>query len=137
MKLSKTSKYTLRLLSFMVNSGKQVFSSGLLAKELNMPDKYLRRIMTNMSKKGFVKSIRGKNGGYVFAKNANSITLWDVINAVEGVENYTGCILGFSECSDENPCSLHDLYVPVRNRITSFLNTTTIADLNKESINKF
>jgi len=137
MRLSKTSEYALRILSFMINSELQVFPARYLVEKLNMPDKYLRRIMTDLSKKGFVKSIHGREGGYVFAKNANKIFLSDVIDSVEGMDKYTGCLLGFKECSDENPCSLHKAYAPIRDKLVAFLSTYTIADLKNADIQKF
>jgi len=82
MKLSKTSEYALRVMSFMINSDLQVFSAKYLADNLKIPDKYLRQLMTNMSKKGFIKSFQGREGGYVFSKNAHHIYLSDVIDAV-------------------------------------------------------
>ena len=137
MKLSKTSEYALRVMSFMINSDLQVFSAKYLAEELKIPDKYLRQLMTGMSKKGFVNSLQGRAGGYVFSKNANKIYLSDIIDAVEGMDKYTGCILGFSSCSDDNPCSLHKSYAPVRDRILSFLTTTTISELKNREVLKF
>jgi Rrf2 family protein len=137
MRLSKTSEYALRVLSFMINSDLQVFSAKLLVESLNVPDKYLRRIMTDMSKYGFIKSIQGREGGYVFAKNANRIFISDVIDAVEGMDRYRGCILGFDRCSDEHPCSLHKRYSEVRDKSIEFLNTTSIATLKDQEVLKF
>lgn len=137
MKLSKTSEYSLRILSYMINSDMQVFTAKHLVKTLNVPDKYLRRLMTDMSKKGFIKSIQGREGGYVFAKNANRIYLSDVVDAVEGIERYKGCIMGHETCSDENPCSLHKTYAPVRDHLVSFLSNTTILELKDNTIIKY
>ena len=137
MKLSKTAEYALRILSFMINSDMQVFSARYLAGELNIPDKYLRRLMTDMAKKGFIKSIQGREGGYVFGKNANNIHLAEIIDAVEGMEKYTGCFLGFDDCSDKNPCSLHEAYAPIREQMLNLLNTTTVSDFKNKKIKKF
>ena len=137
MKLSKTSSYALRVLSFMINSNQQVFSAKYLIEQLDVPDKYLRKLMTDMSKKGFIKSLQGRDGGYIFAKNADTIYLSDVVNAVEGMETYQGCIMGHNVCSDDNPCSLHVTYAPVRDHLISFLSTTTIAKLVNSDITKF
>jgi len=137
MKLSKTSEYTLRILSFMVNSDLQVFSAKYLIDSLDIPGKYLRHLMTKMSKKGFIKSIQGREGGYVFAKNASKIYLSDVIDSVEGMDKYNGCLMGFENCSDENPCGLHNLYSPVRQNIVDFLSSTKIQDLKNINIQKF
>ena len=137
MKLSKTSEYALRILSFMINSELQVFSAKYLVEKLGIPDKYLRQLMTNMRKKGFIKSFQGREGGYVFAKNANKIYLSEVIDAVEGMDKYSGCILGFSSCNDDQPCSLHKSFSPVRDSMINFLTTTTISELKDGDIVKF
>jgi Rrf2 family protein len=121
----------------MVNSDMQVFTAKFLVEKLGMPDKYLRRLMTDMSKKGFIKSLQGREGGYVFAKNANNISLADVIDSVEGMDRYTGCVMGFDKCSDENPCSLHKAYAPLRDKLVEFLTTHTIADLKDSEVSKF
>ncbi len=137
MRLSKTSEYALRILSFMINSDLEIFSANYLIKTLKVPDKYLRRLMTNLSKKGFVKSVQGRDGGYAFAKNADSIYLSDVIDAVEGIDKYRGCILGFSSCSDDNPCALHNKYASIRDQLITFLSTTTISELKSNEALKF
>jgi Rrf2 family protein len=137
MKLSKTSEYALRIMSFMINSDMHVFSAKYLIEHLQVPDKYLRRLMTDLSKKGFIRSLQGRDGGYVFAKNANKIYLSQIIDAVEGMDKYEGCILGFSECSDENPCSLHERWSPVKQQLIDFLSTTTISEMKGDNILKF
>jgi Rrf2 family protein len=137
MRLSKTSEYALRILSFMINSDSEMFSAKFLIKKLDVPDKYLRRLMTGLSKKGFIRSVQGRDGGYVFAKSADDIYLSQVIDAVEGMDKYQGCILGFGECSDNNPCSLHTKYAPIRNELIRFLSTTTISELKNREVLKF
>ncbi len=137
MKLSKTSTYALRVLSYMINSDMEVFSAKYLVEQLDVPDKYLRRLMTDMSKNGFIRSMQGRDGGYVFAKNANEIFLSDVIDAVEGMDYYTGCIMGHDQCSSENPCSLHEAYGPIRDKLVGFLESTTIAKLKNIDIVKY
>lgn len=136
MKLSKTSEYALRVLSYMINSELQVFSAKHLVEVLDVPNKYLRRLMTDMSKSGFIKSLQGREGGYVFAKNADKIFLADVIDAVEGINKYTGCILGHKHCSDTNPCSLHETYVPIRDNDLDFFSKTNLLMLKDIKIIK-
>ena len=137
MRLSKTSEYALRILSFMINSDMQVFSARFLIESLDIPDKYLRRLMTDLSKNGFIKSMKGRDGGYIFAKNANNIYLSQVIDAVEGMDRYEGCILGFGDCSDDNPCSLHENYAPIKEQLIQFLSQTTISELKSNKVLKF
>jgi len=121
----------------MINSDLQVFSAHHLIKTLHIPDKYLRQLLTSLSKAGFIKSIRGREGGYVFARNANRIYLSDIIDAVEGMDKYTGCLLGFPECSDDNPCSLHEKWNPIREQLLRFLTNTTLAEVKNDLIQRF
>lgn len=137
MKLSKTSEYALRVLSYMVNSDKQVFSAKFLVNTLAVPDKYLRRLMTDLSKKELVQSIQGREGGYILAKKSSNIYISQIIDAVEGLDKYDGCIMGFSTCGDENPCSLHKNYAPIKEQLHHFLSTTTLAELKNKDILKF
>ena len=137
MRLSKTSEYALRIMSFMINSDRQVFSAKYLIDSLNVPDKYLRRLMTDLSKNGFVKSLKGRDGGYIFAKNANTIYISQIVDAVEGMDKYEGCILGFGDCSDDKPCSLHENYAPIKEQLINFLSNTTISELKNDKVLKF
>lgn len=68
MKLSKTSEYALRILIFMAKEPEQLYTAKQLVEELNVSDKYLRRLMTDLSKSGFIRSVQGRDGGYMFIK---------------------------------------------------------------------
>jgi len=137
MRLSKTSEYALRILSFMAKESEQKYSAKYLVETLKISDKYLRRLMTDLSKAGFIKSIQGREGGYSFAKNINQIYLSEIIDSVEGMDKYMGCVLGFDECSDENPCVMHSTWTHVREKFTETFQHKTLADFNYNEIYKF
>ncbi|MDD5184566.1 MAG: Rrf2 family transcriptional regulator, partial [Paludibacter sp.] len=80
MKLSKTSEYALRILIYMAKVPDQLYTAKQLVKELKVSDKYLRRLMTDLSKSGFIRSIQGRDGGYTFIKNPDDIMLYDIID---------------------------------------------------------
>lgn len=137
MKLSKTSDYAIRILVFMAKDPALLYSAKQLIDELNISDKYLRRLLTNLSKSGFIRSVQGRDGGYLFVKNINEITLYDIIDSVEGMQKLNGCILGFEECSCTDPCALHDKWMLVRNEINKVFRETTLSDMNFKGIGKF
>ena len=137
MKLSNTSKYALRILSFMAKEPKLLYSAKYLVSQLNISDKYLRRLMTDLSKAGFIRSIQGREGGYRFSKKIEQIFLSDIIDAVEGMNKYLGCVLGFEKCSNENPCVMHSTWKGVREEFIKVFQTKSLADLNFEDINKY
>ncbi len=131
MKLSKTSEYAIRILSYMARDTEKKYSAKNLIEKLHISDKYLRRLMTDLSKVGLIYSKQGRNGGYFFAKSTNEITVAQIIDTVEGMDKYTGCIMGFDECSDENPCVMHLVWVKTRNTLLKTFETTTLATLAK------
>ena len=137
MKLSKTSEYALRILSYMAREPESLYPARLLVERLKISDKYLRRLMTDLSKAGFIKSIQGREGGYVFAKDISEIHLSQIVDAVEGMDKYMGCVLGFDECSDDNPCVMHETWMPMREKLTKIFNDKTLADFSYSKINKF
>ena len=137
MKLSKTSEYALRILIFMAREPERLYSATQLVKELNVSDKYLRRLMTDLSKSGFIQSVQGRDGGYTFSKNINEIFLFDVIDSVEGMEKLNGCVLGFEKCSCTNPCAMHDTWQHVRIELNKVFRETKLADMDFDKIVRY
>jgi DNA-binding IscR family transcriptional regulator len=67
--------------------------------------------------------------GYQITRRLDTIYLYQIADLVEGLEDYQRCILGFPECSDANPCSLHDRWIEHRENIKNMLYETSLADL--------
>ena len=131
MNLTSTSRYAIRILSFMAVQDKKLISAKFLIDNLNISDKYLRSLMTKLTKSGLIKSIQGREGGYVINKPFDEIYLIEIIQAFEDVEKYTGCVLGFEECSSSNPCALHNSWNETRTDTYTFIKNTTIIDIIK------
>lgn len=137
MKLSKTSEYALRILTYMARKPEQTYTAKSLIESLNISDKYLRRLMTDLTKAGFIYSIQGRDGGYAFARPVSGIFLADIVDAVESMEKYTGCILGFEECSNENPCVMHSFWAGTREEFIRTFTTRTLDQLDFKEIHKY
>ncbi len=118
----------------MALSDEKLFSAKYLHEKLNIPQRYLMRLLTSLSKSGFIKSIQGRNGGYVFVKNLDQINVSDIIKAVEGKNPFNECILGFEECLFEKPCPMHNLWADARETILKTFESTTLADLRKQQL---
>ena len=119
----------------MAKNPEQLYTAKDLVEKLNISDKYLRRLMTKLSKSGFIKSIQGREGGYIFVQPVEEIFVVDIIDAVDGLDKYLGCILGFDECSDENPCALHSKWVKIRAEILFLFQSTSLAEMaEKETL---
>ena len=134
--LSKTSEYALKVLSFMVTENRELYPAQLLHEKLNIPERYLRRLLTDLTKSGFIASTRGRYGGYFFAKPLDSIYLSDIIDAVEGFDSFNSCLLGVHQCTLENPCAMHRIWAETKEKILKTLTTTNLSDLRKTSISE-
>jgi Rrf2 family transcriptional regulator, iron-sulfur cluster assembly transcription factor len=78
-----------------------------------------------------LRSSKGPTGGFALRVPPADVKLWDIVEALDGMSQYTACASGLAECSDEMPCSMHDSWVALRTRIIDYLERNTIADLVK------
>ncbi len=131
MNLSKTAKYAIRVISYMAVKQQELYSASQLIEALDVSDKYLKRILTTLSNHNVISSVQGRYGGFRLNKNIEDIHLYEIINTVEDVNKYSGCVLGLAECTCDNPCSLHDNWMPVKEELIDFFQKTNISDVIK------
>jgi len=68
-------------------------------------------------------------GGFRLAKKPEDICLLDIVDPIDHINRWNGCILGRSKCSGGNPCALHHRWDGVRDQYLDLLKSTTIAEL--------
>jgi len=129
MNFSKTTSYSLNILSYMANHSDEKMSADYLHSQLDIPYQYLRQILTKLSKNGLINSIRGRRGGFELARDVSTIYIADIIEITEGLEGFNRCVLGFQKCPFENKCAIHDLWDDSRNNIMKILRETSLANL--------
>ena len=91
MKVSKKTDYALRAL-FAIAEADSLISIRELSEQIDVPRRFLENIMLEMNKAGWVKSIPGRYGGYVLAKNSDEITMGEVIRYSEGMIAMISCV---------------------------------------------
>ena len=98
MYITLESDYAIRIVSCLVNSKKRMDAKSI-AESTDVTLRFALKILRKLVASGIVKSFKGTQGGYELAKNPKDITLYDIIDTVEG----TYC---FSRCLNENhPCN--------------------------------
>jgi Rrf2 family transcriptional regulator, iron-sulfur cluster assembly transcription factor len=128
-KFSRTTEYALRVLSHMARAPREPHSSFALHRELHIPKKYLQRLLTTLSKRGLIRSVRGRTGGYVLAAAPRSVALADIIEAVEGFDRQPQCLFGFSACKLDQPCAMHERWARHQRAVVRTLSRATLADV--------
>lgn len=128
--LSKTAIQAVKALVFMSGLPEGEYAGAVsIAKKTRAPQNYLGKLLRQLSGDGFVESQKGLGGGFRLAKSSSEISLFDVVEAVENISRWSGCILGQSICSEDNSCRLHNDWKAVREHYLKFLRDTKISDV--------
>lgn len=89
---------------------------------------YLEQLFAKLRKQGLVSSVRGPGGGYLLGRPAQDIAVGMVVHAVDESVDATRC-QGKSNCQGGMRCLTHSLWGDLSDRIASFLNGISLADL--------
>lgn len=92
---------------------------------------YLEQLFGKLRRAGLVDSVRGPGGGYNLAKPQDSVSVADIITAVDEPIDATQCG-GRENCHDDRRCMTHDLWAALNDHIFSFLSGVTLAQLLKQ-----
>ncbi len=102
-----------------------------LAERTGLPQPYLEQILLSLKGVGLVRSKRGVGGGYVLARSPETITLADIVAAVDGpiVAGDFGQPHQDGACDHEGQCVLLDVWADVGNHMREHLSSFTLADM--------
>ena len=127
---SRRCEYALQAILFIALKPKDEMTSIKdLTKKLTIPYHFLGKILQDLTKKGIVKSLKGPTGGFALALPAKDITLFHIVEAIDGIGFTTACVLGFPECSSKNPCAVHEKWAGLRDGIYKMLIHKNVADM--------
>jgi len=133
--LSKKTQYALQALSYMVEKyTDDPILIAEIARQKNIPIKFLENILLSLRKAGFLESKKGKHGGYFFAQAPEKIKLSSIFRIIEGPIALLPCVsLNFYEkCADcnEKKCGINKVMAAVRDNTLIILDNKTVADLS-------
>jgi len=134
---SKKCEYGLQgTLYLAVNQDKGPISSDEIAAVLHIPKEFVSKILQSLTKHGIIGSKKGKAGGFFLNKPANQIKLIDIVEAIDGLDIFEKCVLGFPECSPDHPCPVHEKWGALRTEAFEMLDSETIDELTEQTISK-
>jgi len=127
--LSKTTEYGIRAVLYIALNSSKYITTKEIAKELKIPKHFLAKVIQKLVRSKIIYSRRGRNGGFVLRKSPDKLKIIDVVLALEGDELFKKCVLGLPNCSDENPCSVHQNWSVIREQIKQMLSERTLKEL--------
>jgi len=130
---SKACEYGIRALTVIAEAGKENRKIGIkeLCKKANTPESFTAKILQNLVKRDIISSQKGPSGGFYISKDLDKITLYDIVEAIDGKGIFNKCGLGLTACNAKKPCPLHSKFEVVRNELNIMCNNNTLDDLVK------
>lgn len=90
---------------------------------------YLEQIFLRLRRAGLVVSARGRQGGFALARPADSITIADIMAAIEERTRITRCGDGSAGCLGTRRCPAHELWQALGDHIAAFLASVTLQEV--------
>ncbi|APD07772.1 putative HTH-type transcriptional regulator [Flavobacteriaceae bacterium UJ101] len=109
---TRMTKYGIRAIFYIAKerTGHKRFKANDIAKALDIPEPFLKKILQQLSQKKIVSSSKGPGGGFYMNEENLQKTIFDIVIVLEGDDIFNKCVLDLYDCSDRNPCPLHDKY---------------------------
>lgn len=130
--MSKTAVHAVKALVALADLPDNGFQGAVsLAGQIGAPQNYLGKLLQTLARAGVVCSQKGLGGGFRLAKRPEDIRLLDVVEPIDHVSRWSGCLMGQSLCSGDAPCALHDGWAKVRGAYLEMLERYTVADVRE------
>lgn len=136
MRISTKGRYALRLmLDLAMNNTGEYITIKSIASRQNISEKYLEQIISMLNRAGYVKSIRGSQGGYKLTKDPSEYTVGMILKLTEGSLYPVDCLdEETNECQRSGQCATRVLWEKLYNAILGVVDHVTLKDLLEKQI---
>jgi len=111
-----------------------ICSSEEISSKLLIPREFTSKILQSLTESKIIESRKGKAGGFKLAKKANELKLIDVVIAIDGDEIFNNCVMGFTNCTKDKKCMLHDEWQGILNNAMNMLSRDTLDSFKNKMI---
>ena len=132
MKISTKGRYALRLmLDVALHSHGEAVPLRDVAQRQEISDKYLEQIVTQLSRAGLVRSVRGAGGGYLLTREPEEYTVGEILRVLEGNLAPVSCVDqdDTCRCNRADRCVTVEVWRDIQAAVSSVVDRLTLADL--------
>src|SRR3954468_19558065 len=130
MKVSMKGDYGVRALVELAHHyGEGPLQSAAIAARQGIPEPYLDQLLTSLRRAGFIRSVRGPQGGHALIRDPHELRLSEAVSALEGSLAPIACLDDPSGCRKTNSCCLRPVWQEVEAATVRILDSYTISDL--------
>ncbi len=130
---SRQCEYALQAILYMSARPTSEYTNIIeISDRLGIPMPFLGKTLQLLVQQKILASQKGPKGGFRLAKPPGKISLYHIVEAIDGTDLFTSCVLGFPKCSSANPCPVHEEWSGLRENVYHMLVSRTITDISNE-----
>ncbi len=127
--ITRKTDYAIRSILYLCEKKNKIVDVNEIAKQKLIPKIFLSKILQKLCKKGVVKSLKGKKGGFYLAKDPSKLTLMEIIEIMQGPISINICVVNKRKCKLSNLCSVHPIWVNLREEMEEKFKRITFEEL--------
>jgi Rrf2 family protein len=132
MEITREADYAVRCVLYLSSGGGSLTMMDEIAAEMRIPRAFLAKILQKLTKAGITKSIRGPRGGVQMVKDPSTITLLDVVEAIDGPLTMNRCGIDKHSCIHSPTCTVHPFWLRLREIVADYLQSVDFARLRDQ-----
>lgn len=130
LELTKRGDYAVRaMLALARGSREGLLSARRISDAMTIPVRFLPQVLSDLQRAGLVEAAPGRAGGYRLARAPESISLLEVIEAVEGDSRRQSCVLRGGPCGRDGTCDVHDVFYSGQEALRGTFARASLAEL--------
>lgn len=134
LRLSKKADYALMAMKHLAQKRDAASASAReIAEQYDIPIELMAKVLQRLVRTGLLTSHQGTRGGYLLSRPSTTISVADVIQAIDGPVTVTACSTENNDCDQFGKCSIRDPLWRIRERIVQALGKVTIAEMAAEA----
>lgn len=135
--LSNTCKYAIRAVIYIAHNAKnkeERIGIKKISTELSIPTPFLGKILQTLVKHKVLVSTKGPNGGFGIERDPFDITMYEIVDVIDGEDLFNNCLLGVNHCAqnEDKHCPVHDKFKDIRINLKDIFKTTNIGQIVNE-----
>jgi len=129
LRVTKLTDYATVVLTVLAAQSDAVLSASELAERAGLEPPTVSKLLKPLAQAGLVEGFRGANGGYRLAQPADTITLFAIVEAMEGPLGMTECSVHEGNCGIEEQCGIRANWRRINDVVADALRAVTLAQM--------
>ena len=129
MDVTRRTDYSIRLIAALILNNGKPLSVREAAEQYEVPYAFARSIQHAMVQAGLIRSLRGAHGGMLLNVDPDDITLFQLIEAVQGPVSVAVCTTDTGWCSRDTQCPFHKVWEGANELLADYLESVSIKQL--------